>query len=74
MRSNRAVNAGLDTRFGWRVFALLAVMVFAGLYTPAPAPAADEVKIAIIVPLSGRWARQGELYKGRLGNGGGRDQ
>ncbi|ETX07115.1 MAG: hypothetical protein ETSY2_13110 [Candidatus Entotheonella gemina] len=49
-------------------------MVFAGLYTPAPAPAADEVKIAIIVPLSGRWARQGELYKGRLGNGGGRDQ
>ncbi len=25
--------------------------------------AANEVKIAVIVPLSGRWARQGELYK-----------
>src|SRR5919204_5412166 len=30
---------------------------------PAPAIAVSEVKIAIIVPLSGRWARQGALYK-----------
>jgi branched-chain amino acid transport system substrate-binding protein len=31
--------------------------------TPAAVTAADDVKIAVIVPLSGRWARQGELYK-----------
>lgn len=33
------------------------------LSVPAPVTAADEVKSAVIVPLSGRWARQGELYK-----------
>ncbi|ETW95167.1 MAG: hypothetical protein ETSY1_31720, partial [Candidatus Entotheonella factor] len=48
---------------GRGVLALLALIVFASFYSPAPALAADEVKIAIIVPLSGRWARQGELYK-----------
>jgi branched-chain amino acid transport system substrate-binding protein len=30
---------------------------------PVPTSAATDVKIAVIVPLSGRWARQGELYK-----------
>jgi branched-chain amino acid transport system substrate-binding protein len=30
---------------------------------PTPAIAVSEVKIAIVVPLSGRWARQGALYK-----------
>src|SRR5215470_13903075 len=28
-----------------------------------PAPAADDVRIALVVPLSGRWARQGQLKK-----------
>ena len=28
-----------------------------------PAPAADDVKIALVAPLSGRWARQGQLKK-----------
>ena len=27
------------------------------------APAADDVKIALVAPLSGRWARQGQLKK-----------
>ena len=30
---------------------------------PTPAPAADDVKIALVAPLSGRWARQGQLKK-----------
>jgi len=30
---------------------------------PAPAPAVDDVKIALVAPLSGRWARQGQLKK-----------
>ena len=29
----------------------------------SPAPAADDVKIALVAPLSGRWARQGQLKK-----------
>jgi branched-chain amino acid transport system substrate-binding protein len=33
------------------------------LLPPAPAPAADDVKIALVAPLSGRWARQGQLKK-----------
>jgi len=28
-----------------------------------PAPAAEDLKIALVVPLSGRWARQGQLKK-----------
>jgi branched-chain amino acid transport system substrate-binding protein len=43
---------------------LLAVLVAAPiLLVPAPAPAADDVKIALVTPLSGRWARQGQLKK-----------
>jgi branched-chain amino acid transport system substrate-binding protein len=30
---------------------------------PAPVPAVDDVKIALVAPLSGRWARQGQLKK-----------
>src|SRR3989454_5668392 len=30
---------------------------------PPPAIAADDVKIALVAPLSGRWARQGQLKK-----------
>ena len=30
---------------------------------PRPAQAAEELKIALVVPLSGRWARQGQLKK-----------
>jgi branched-chain amino acid transport system substrate-binding protein len=33
------------------------------LLVPTPAPAADDVKIALVAPLSGRWARQGQLKK-----------
>ena len=30
---------------------------------PATASASDELKIALVAPLSGRWARQGQLKK-----------
>jgi len=47
--------------------ALVVVLAFA-LLAPAvvlvaPAPAADDVRIALVAPLSGRWARQGQLKK-----------
>ena len=43
---------------------ILAVLIGApALLLPAPAPAADDVKIALVAPLSGRWARQGQLKK-----------
>jgi branched-chain amino acid transport system substrate-binding protein len=47
------------------VRALAAVLVFLLLATafPLPAPAAEDVKIALVAPLSGRWARQGQLKK-----------
>ena len=44
----------------------LAIVLVVALLTPAfpvPAPAADDVKIALVAPLSGRWARQGQLKK-----------
>src|SRR6266542_2842775 len=40
--------------------ALLLALPVAG---PPPAVAVDDVKIALVVPLSGRWARQGQLKK-----------
>ena len=48
-----------------RVRALAVVLVFLLLATafPVPVPAADDVKIALVAPLSGRWARQGQLKK-----------
>src|SRR4029453_777570 len=41
-------------------FALLLALPLVG---PPPAPAAEDVKIALVAPLSGRWARQGQLKK-----------
>ena len=43
------------------VLACLLLAPFALL--PVPARAADDVKIALVAPLSGRWARQGQLKK-----------
>lgn len=47
-----------------RVLAVTLVLLLAGgaVIVP-PAPAADDVKIALVAPLSGRWARQGQLKK-----------
>src|SRR5213083_656241 len=43
---------------------VMAVLIAAPmLLTPATAPAAEDLKIALVVPLSGRWARQGQLKK-----------
>src|SRR2546429_6617266 len=43
---------------------VMAVLIAAPmLLTPAPARAAEDVKIALVVPLAGRWARQGQLKK-----------
>ncbi|HEV8617522.1 MAG TPA: ABC transporter substrate-binding protein [Methylomirabilota bacterium] len=39
------------------------MLVVAPALLPAPAAAADDLKIALVVPLSGRWARQGQLKK-----------
>ena len=41
----------------------LALVLALPLAGPPPAPAADDVKIALVAPLSGRWARQGQLKK-----------
>ena len=41
----------------------LALTLAVPLVGPSPALAADDVKIALVAPLSGRWARQGQLKK-----------
>jgi branched-chain amino acid transport system substrate-binding protein len=47
-----------------RPFAVILMLVLAGgAWLVGPAPAADDVRIALIAPLSGRWARQGQLKK-----------
>jgi branched-chain amino acid transport system substrate-binding protein len=47
-----------------RLLSLVLVLALAGpLLVVRPAPAAEDFKIALIVPLSGRWARQGQLKK-----------
>ena len=47
-----------------RILTLALVLTLAvPLVGPSPAPAADDVKIALVAPLSGRWARQGQLKK-----------
>ena len=47
-----------------RTLAVLLVLLLAGgVLLVRPAPAADDVKIALVAPLSGRWARQGQLKK-----------
>lgn len=57
--------AGTRRGRGIRVLAIaLAVLVAAPtLLAPAVARAAEELKIALVAPLSGRWARQGQLKK-----------
>src|SRR2546425_554066 len=43
---------------------VMAVLIAAPmLLTAVPSPAAEDLKIALVVPLSGRWARQGQLKK-----------
>lgn len=42
---------------------ILALLLAAPLVGAPPTRAADDVKIALVVPLSGRWARQGQLKK-----------
>ncbi len=42
---------------------LLLVVVLLVTALPVPVPAADDVRIALVAPLSGRWARQGQLKK-----------
>lgn len=42
--------------------AVLSLLPLAAAF-PRPAPAAEDVKIALVAPLSGRWARQGQLKK-----------
>ncbi len=47
-----------------RIIALaLAVLLALPVAGPPPVIAADDFKIALVVPLSGRWARQGQLKK-----------
>ena len=47
-----------------RILTLVLVLLLAlPLVGPRPAPAAEDVKIALVAPLSGRWARQGQLKK-----------
>ena len=47
-----------------RALAIVLALVLTGMPQLVPlAPAADDVKIALVVPLSGRWARQGQLKK-----------
>jgi branched-chain amino acid transport system substrate-binding protein len=41
----------------------LALLLALPVVGPPPAVAVDDVKIALVVPLSGRWARQGQLKK-----------
>jgi branched-chain amino acid transport system substrate-binding protein len=43
--------------------ALVALVAAPTLLTPRMAPAAEDLKVALVVPLSGRWARQGQLKK-----------
>ena len=57
---------GQQRRPGLRLLLSLCCMVILGrslLAAPLPLQAASEVRVAIIVPLSGRWARQGALLK-----------
>jgi branched-chain amino acid transport system substrate-binding protein len=41
----------------------LALILVGLMLSPAAALAAEELKVALVVPLSGRWARQGQLKK-----------
>jgi branched-chain amino acid transport system substrate-binding protein len=65
MHPYRTIDAMQVSRrsLGWLVLGLMVVSCLSVFGTPTAATAAEDVKIAVIVPLSGRWARQGELYK-----------
>src|SRR5437773_11487998 len=49
--------------FARTVALALALLVTAPVIVAPPALAVDDLKIALVVPLSGRWARQGQLKK-----------
>lgn len=51
------------TRLARPLALALAVLLAVPALGPLPAVAADDVKIALVAPLSGRWARQGQLKK-----------
>jgi branched-chain amino acid transport system substrate-binding protein len=57
--------AATSRRRGIRALAIALVVVVAAPTLPGPAVAlaAEDLKIALVVPLSGRWARQGQLKK-----------
>src|SRR2546425_11009759 len=42
---------------------VLALSLVVPVLVPQPVPAADDVKIALVAPMSGRWARQGQVKK-----------
>lgn len=65
MHSYRTTDAMQVSRrsLGWLVLGVVVGSCLSVFGPPTAATAADDVKIAVIVPLSGRWARQGELYK-----------
>jgi branched-chain amino acid transport system substrate-binding protein len=51
------------SRFARTLALVLAVLLAVPLVGAPPAVAAEDVKIALVAPLSGRWARQGQLKK-----------
>jgi len=51
------------TRFTRTLALVLALLLAVPLVGAPPAVAAEDVKIALVAPLSGRWARQGQLKK-----------
>src|SRR5205823_9510584 len=68
-RAHRTTTASLrkeipmSLRIGRLAVTVLLVLVAAAALVVPPAPAAEDVKIALVAPLSGRWARQGQLKK-----------
>src|SRR5437588_3712524 len=53
----------MSLRIGRLLIAVLLILVAAAALVVPPAHAAEDVKIALVAPLSGRWARQGQLKK-----------
>ena len=53
----------MSLRIGRLAVTVLLILVAAAALVVPPAPAAEDVKIALVAPLSGRWARQGQLKK-----------
>jgi branched-chain amino acid transport system substrate-binding protein len=59
----KSAGTGHGTRVRALALAMVVVVTAPALLAPAVARAAEELKIALVVPLSGRWARQGQLKK-----------